>query len=83
MSACPGEGCTHPECVNFRAYTIDNATAGDTELGRVNVLVSPTSTVMSNMEFGGWVAQRDGSLVSVEYAKTLNRAERRKRGIKL
>lgn len=55
----------------------------DPELGRVEMLHHENGSIATNGHFGSWTKQKDGSLVSVEYAKTLNRAERRKRGIKL
>ena len=46
------------------------------------VIEGEHSLIMTNMQ-PSWVAQKDGSLVSIEYAKTLNRAERRRKGIVL
>mgnify|MGYP000695829731 CR=1 FL=1 len=39
--------------------------------------------VATNGKLGGWTKTKDGSFVSIEYAKSLNRAQRRKEGIKL
>lgn len=55
----------------------------DPELGRVEMLHSENSLIATNGHFGGWVEEKDGGIVSIEYAKTLNRAQRRARGIKL
>lgn len=56
----------------------------DQKLGRVEVIQHKNGGLaMTNGHFGGWVQQKDGSLVSVEYAKSLNRTGRRKLGIKL
>lgn len=85
MSVCDGINCDHPECINYpREYTIDELMAGDTNLGTVHVMEhAKGGLTMSNTEFGGWVSQRDGTLISVEAARKLNRAQRRKRGIRL
>jgi hypothetical protein len=39
--------------------------------------------IMTNGQLGGWTQQKNGDLVSIEYAKSLNRQQRRKRGIRL
>lgn len=49
----------------------------------VTVLEGEHSTVATNGSFGGWVKTKRGSYVSMEYAKSLNRAQRRAEGIKL
>ena len=53
------------------------------KLGAKDIIVGKNSVVATNGQFGGWVKTKDNSYVSVEYAKTLNRAQRRKQGIKL
>lgn len=55
----------------------------DPDLGRIEILHGEHSTIATNGKFGGWVETRDGALVSTEYARSLNRKERRKRGIRL
>ena len=55
----------------------------DPDLGRVEMLHFEQLILATNGHFGGWVRERDRGYVSVEYAKTLNRAERRKRGIRI
>lgn len=55
----------------------------DVDLGEINVLYHEHGTIMTNMEPGGWVQTKSGSYVSVQYAESLNRAQRRKEGIKL
>lgn len=55
----------------------------DPEYGRMEVIEGEHSTAYTNGHFGGWVKQSDGSYVSIDYARSLNRVERRKRGIKL
>jgi hypothetical protein len=51
--------------------------------GAKDIIVGEHSVVATNGQFGGWVKTKDGSYVGVEYARTLNRAERRKQGIRL
>lgn len=45
--------------------------------------MSENGAFLTNMKPGGWVKQRDGSLISVERAKEMNRAQRRRLGITL
>lgn len=49
----------------------------------VEYVKSDTGFIATNGKLGGWVETKDGSFVSVEYAESLNRQQRRKRGIKL
>lgn len=53
------------------------------QLGAKEMVVGGHSVVATNGQLGGWVQQKDGTLISVEAAKEMNRAQRRKRGIKL
>lgn len=53
------------------------------EQEQITVVEGEHSTVYTNGLVGGWVETKTGALVSVEYAKSLNRAGRRKEGIKL
>ncbi len=75
-----GWGCKEPECV--KRIEEKHSVVNDM-MKNATVIEGEHSTVITNMQTGGWVEQKDGSLVSVEYAKSLNRAQRRKRGIKL
>lgn len=49
----------------------------------VEVIKGDNYVAITNGATGGWVKTKDGSLVSVEYARSLNRVQRRKEGIKL
>jgi len=53
------------------------------ELGATEIIEGEHSIVATNGEFGGWLKTSDSSYVSIEYAKSINRAQRRKEGIKL
>lgn len=53
------------------------------QLGAKDIIVGENSIAATNGQFGGWVKDRNGDFVGIEYAKTLNRAQRRARGIKL
>lgn len=75
-----GWGCKNPECV---ARIEQKQQIVDEMFNDATVIKGEHSTVITNMETGGWLHDKDGSLVSVEYAKSLNRGQRRKRGIKL
>jgi hypothetical protein len=75
-----GWGCTNPECI--KRIQVKQKTVNKM-FENANVIEGEHSTVITNMQTGGWVEQKDGMLVSIEYAKTLNRAQRRKLGIKL
>lgn len=72
-------GCNNPECIKIIAEkekTVDDFMAGS------RVIEGEHSMAITNME-PSWVQQRDGSLISIERAKEMNRAQRRKLGIKL
>lgn len=79
----------HITKINHPAETYDDnntttRTINDETLGTVHVIEGEHSMAMSNMPFGGWVQQRDGTLISsVTRAREMNRAQRRKLGIKL
>lgn len=49
----------------------------------VEVIKSTNSLAITNGHFGGWVQQKDGSYISISRVKSMNRAERRKKGINL
>ena len=53
------------------------------KIGAKEVIVGENSIAATNGKFGGWVKTKDGSYVGIEYAKSLNRAQRRAEGIKL
>jgi len=72
--------CEKPECVARIEAT--KATV-DKMMKDAYVVKSEHSMTITNMKPGGWVQNRTGDLVGIEYAKSLNRAQRRKEGIKL
>lgn len=53
------------------------------KLGAKDVIVGEKSVAATSGKFGGWVKDKNGDFVSIEHAKSLNRAQRRARGIKL
>jgi hypothetical protein len=68
----------------YDSYSSDlaaNPPADKTEV--ITVIKGEHSTIMTNGPTGGWVKQKDGSLISIEAAKSMNRKKRRKLGIHL
>ena len=55
----------------------------DPEFGEVNVLNHEHGMIATNGQVGGWVKAGKNSYVSLEYAQSLNRAQRRKEKIQL
>ncbi|HUH57840.1 MAG TPA: hypothetical protein VL020_04940 [Pseudomonadales bacterium] len=76
MSGC----CSDYSCA---AHTSGSFAELMSKLGATEVIEGEHSVVATSGKFGGWVQTKDGGLVSIEYAKSLNRAGRRKEGIKL
>lgn len=64
-----------------RAYTFDALVGGEKQ--KVEVIASEKSLAMTNGNFGGYVMDKNGSFISIESARAMNRSQRRKRGIKL
>ena len=50
---------------------------------KITVIEGEHSTIYTNGPTGGWVRQKDGAIISIDAAKEMNRAQRRKLGIKL
>lgn len=75
MSNC----CSDNTCDNHKRSFVDLMD----HIGAREVIVGEHSVAATNGEFGGWVKTKHNSYVSIEYAKTLNRAQRRAEGIKL
>lgn len=75
-----GWGCKQPECV----ARIEQKEATVNEfLKDATVIEGEHSLAITNMQTGGWLETKDGSFISVEAARNMNRAQRRREGIKL
>lgn len=75
-----GWGCSNPECqarIEQKQATVDKMFEDAT------VIQGEHSTIVTNMQTGGWLKQKDGSYISRIAAKAMNRAQRRRKGIKL
>lgn len=75
-----GWGCNVPECAERIAQKQDIV---NEMLANATVIEHEHGITMHNMGEGKWVQQRDGSLISLERAQEMNRAQRRKLGIRL
>jgi hypothetical protein len=68
----------------YDSYSSDlaaNPPDKDTEV--ITVIKGEHFTIMTNGPTGGWVKQKNGSLISIEAAKSMNRKKRRELGIKI
>lgn len=63
--------------------SVERSVINDPKFGRVEVIKHANGMAMTNGHFGGWVKDRNGHYISEAAAQLMNRAQRRKRGIKL
>jgi hypothetical protein len=75
-----GWGCSKPDCQARIQLKYDTVNA---MLEEANVIEGESSTSYTNMETGQWLQTKDGSLISIARAREMNRAQRRREGIRL